>query len=1019
MKDKKKNKPSLLIVSAQILFLPVAILTLMIAITIIFTILYNYTNLKGYLISLIVVSAIFAITYTFLIIYVVRKLKSAIYDDLYKKTLINAKKISQDDVNLEKYSNTKYEEINELDLATQEVKDKLNSSILVSTTFDYDLINLEYIDKEKSLISYDELKKKMKSIIFISQSYRNVVIEVYYNLKKSSLDEENKNYLLELYSDVFKGYQNKLFAFSNDNTSLYIYLPVIDSFSRIKEQLEMSINYSSIMISTINGREKVNAYFSIVAYPFSHEEFILNDLKYAKRQKQIINLFLPNRQRNNLGQNVLMSTTMNLNQMSKILTNLSQLEYSSIDNEKNIEMMKRLFEDICHYLDISDAGIIKYSDETQTYNSYFTTDGSVLFKGTNNISRSFVKLIEDAADDDGSYYFSNRRNANNKLAMALDYYDISSGYYYVIKDLKGITIAIIYMCNRGGKTLRLTSYLRESLFIMSLRIAHYFEKMRMLDYQNLRESENEYLLSISKYTLYRVDDDLNIVWLSNDMNKVFKNAKVGLPCHKALFNSDKMCKDCPLRTFKKKSFSVNNKYYESSLTFNDRKTHQRSILIENITKNAEVSDLFEKDYLTYSNKAFVKMLEDEYNQRVRGYVLLLSIDNADKFIEKQGSEGYLFATRNFIRKIKNKLKTNEVYIYNPTTLAIHFPLIGHIDIIDKCEQIYEISKQNYFDDGTDEDKFVLTYYPVGYPRGYATEEDFLRHIKEIYISDKFEKNKDYIYFYSYPIKRSASKREYIISVIKKEFSSLTSQSVNLQPIVNVFDKRIYGAEILLRIVDENSNLTFNAQDISRIAEQENMTHLITDSIINFVGNMYKEYGNNLFKINNFNRVAINIDNTYLNDISLIRNVVKLVKENNLPRNFISFEIPEDMVANNLANVAKFAKELSQYDIYLSVDRYMGSHITVAKLKEIGFNEIKIARDLIIDIEKDTSKFKDVQDMVNDAKKYGINVAAVGVENLAQYDILKGLDNKMLVQGYYLYKPLTRSDLIAALVSYEK
>jgi EAL domain-containing protein (putative c-di-GMP-specific phosphodiesterase class I) len=84
-------------------------------------------------------------------------------------------------------------------------------------------------------------------------------------------------------------------------------------------------------------------------------------------------------------------------------------------------------------------------------------------------------------------------------------------------------------------------------------------------------------------------------------------------------------------------------------------------------------------------------------------------------------------------------------------------------------------------------------------------------------------------------------------------------------------------------------------EISRIAEQENKTQLITESIINFIGNMYREYGNNIFKINKFNRIAINIDQTYLGDDKLIKELVKLSTENALPKGFISMEIPEDVI----------------------------------------------------------------------------------------------------------------------------
>ena len=54
-----------------------------------------------------------------------------------------------------------------------------------------------------------------------------------------------------------------------------------------------------------------------------------------------------------------------------------------------------------------------------------------------------------------------------------------------------------------------------------------------------------------------------------------------------------------------------------------------------------------------------------------------------------------------------------------------------------------------------------------------------------------------------------------------------------------------------------------------------------------------------------------------------------------------------------------------------------------------------------------------------SQQHGINVAAVGVENAEQAKLLKALDENIAAQGYFYYKDLSRSDLISALISYEK
>ena len=183
--------------------------------------------------------------------------------------------------------------------------------------------------------------------------------------------------------------------------------------------------------------------------------------------------------------------------------------------------------------------------------------------------------------------------------------------------------------------------------------------------------------------------------------------------------------------------------------------------------------------------------------------------------------------------------------------------------------------------------------------------------------------------------------------------------------------------------------------------------------------MYKEYGNNIFKINKFNRIAINIDQTYLEDTGLITNLIKVSEDNNLPNGFVSLEIPEDVIPQNKGRIKELASILSKYKIMFSCDRYMGQYVSIDELNELGFKEVKVARDIILTVDKDPVKYDALKEIVESSKRNNMYISAVGVENEQQLRMLKALDEDMMVQGYYLYKPLTRADLIAALISYDK
>ena len=1017
MKDKNKQRT---LQDAYALYtrIPALILGITVLLSIALTVLYVVFKIYAFIIVFIVVAVISFSSYAVFYFIVSRRLKQIFFKQIYETTYKNLTKIIDNDTSLVSYGNSDIKEVQMLDYATTELRKKLNSSFLILTTPDYSKLNLEYVDKSKDLITFKSFKNNLSNIIFVSQSFRNVLIEVFYELPADiSISKEDKERILDLYRNTFSDHDRVLYMFAEDDKSLLIYVPVIDSFTEIKEKLSYAVNESSITIRDDAGIRHIVAKYAVVSYPYSNEEMMLGDLRFAKRQNQQYYLFLPQRYRENINKELMLNTTMNTNYTSKVLVELNKIDYSSFDNEKNKVILRSVFNAISDFLNVDEAGIIAFDRTNEIFYPYISARRNKLFTGR-DITSEFVETLASVSDDDNSYYFSTKRHASGSIKRILDMYGINSGTYFVVRstDNKGIS-ALIYMFNREND-MKWNAYMREMFYIMSIRLENYFDKREIADYANSKIVENDNILALSHLFSYHVDEEFKITEISKSMKRKFPSLKIGESCHKFFFNNDKPCKDCPLRTKQKKYFEDRGVKFESSLVLQNRRDKDNVILVKQLTQKDEIGDLFHPDLLIYSFRALVDMLRDEYSAGARGYIVLLCIDNYEQIIASKGSEGYAYYLREYARSIKNKLNTDEIYFYNPTTLALHLPYEGHANTINKIENLYPLSKLTFYQ--TENFKELkITYLPIGYPRGYANPENFIMHISEFYNNPAFERNKDYIYFADYSISRSANKREFMVSVLEKEFSGHNSTSMYLQPIVSLKDNHIFGAEILLRIEDAHRNIFFNAMEISRIAQQEGKTQLVTESIMNFVGNMYKDFGKNVFKINKFNRIAINIDETYLGDSKTVDELIKLCEKNDLPKGFVSMEIPEDVIPNNKDKIKYLAEELSKYAITFSCDRYMGQYVDIEELVNLGFNEVKVARDIVFTIDRDPVKFDAMRTIVELSKKFGINVAVVGVENAEQAKMLKALDENILAQGYYFYKPISRTDLISTLIAYEK
>ena len=142
----------------------------------------------------------------------------------------------------------------------------------------------------------------------MSQSFRNVLIEVYYDLPVGeTLSQKDKGRIFDLYYKTFSDHEQVLFMFAEDNRSLLIYVPVIDSFTEIKEKLGYAVTSSSITIRDDRGIRNILAKYAVVAYPYSSEDMLLGDLRFAKRQGEPYLLFIPQRYKDNISKSLMMN----------------------------------------------------------------------------------------------------------------------------------------------------------------------------------------------------------------------------------------------------------------------------------------------------------------------------------------------------------------------------------------------------------------------------------------------------------------------------------------------------------------------------------------------------------------------------------------------------------------------------------------------------------------------------------------------------------------------------------------
>jgi len=95
--------------------------------------------------------------------------------------------------------------------------------------------------------------------------------------------------------------------------------------------------------------------------------------------------------------------------------------------------------------------------------------------------------------------------------------------------------------------------------------------------------------------------------------------------------------------------------------------------------------------------------------------------------------------------------------------------------------------------------------------------------------------------------------------------------------------------------------------------------------------------------------------------------------------------------------------------YLAIDDFGTGYSSLYYIKNIPTDRIKIAKELIDNIENDVYSNSIIQMAISVAKVKGIKVIAEGVESKEQLDCLRklGCDE---IQGYYFSKPMPSDEI---------
>jgi diguanylate cyclase (GGDEF)-like protein len=158
-------------------------------------------------------------------------------------------------------------------------------------------------------------------------------------------------------------------------------------------------------------------------------------------------------------------------------------------------------------------------------------------------------------------------------------------------------------------------------------------------------------------------------------------------------------------------------------------------------------------------------------------------------------------------------------------------------------------------------------------------------------------------------------------------------------------------------------------------------------------------------------LAVNLSAFDLLDQTLPERIMNLLSEHSVPAEALELEITESVLMSDPARACEVLEVLHGLGIRLSIDDYGTGYSSLAYLRDLPIDELKIDRSFIATLSEDSCGEAIVRSTIKLAHALNLSVLAEGVEDESTLDALRsfGCDS---AQGFHFSRPVPASEFAA-------
>jgi diguanylate cyclase (GGDEF)-like protein/PAS domain S-box-containing protein len=225
-------------------------------------------------------------------------------------------------------------------------------------------------------------------------------------------------------------------------------------------------------------------------------------------------------------------------------------------------------------------------------------------------------------------------------------------------------------------------------------------------------------------------------------------------------------------------------------------------------------------------------------------------------------------------------------------------------------------------------------------------------------------------------------------------------SLALQPKIRLSDRRIVGAEALLRWdTDEFGRVA--PDSFIPLAEELGLIVPIGHWLVREAAELLDDWQGRGWSLT----LAINLSARQLRDEQLLAVLCESMEQCAAPAEALELEVTESILLEDAAFARQRLQALRDAGFRIALDDFGTGYSSLSYLKDLPLDRVKIDRSFISDLEQSPRGRALLSSIVGLCRALSLQTTAEGVETAAQLQLVQaeGIDE---VQGYYYYPPLS-------------